>query len=220
MPGFRFFFKLFILVGNTGSCNNYQDEKAWLIKTNSDGKEEWNKTFDKANYIHASSVQQTSDGGYIFTGYSDFSGVDEYNSWLIKTDPDGNEEWNKTFKKAGHDFIYSVQETRDRGYVLAGHTGPFEGEGNYSAWLIKISGTENPLNEVKELKACIFNLEKVDDSTKTVLNAKLENIIHHLGEGEEEKAICKLEQLTELVNKMNFQCKLNDDQAEKLIEKA
>ena len=63
----------------------------WLIKTDNQGNEEWNKTFGSWNsdngynvHDHCYSVQQTEDGGYIVTGGFDFDIV------LIKTDSEGN----------------------------------------------------------------------------------------------------------------------------------
>ncbi|WP_440947582.1 FIMAH domain-containing protein [Methanosarcina sp. T3] len=206
----------YILVGNTRSDSSYLSEKTWLIKTNSDGDEEWNKTVSKANYFHSSSAQETDDGGYIISGYSDFIDEDEYTSWLIKTDPNGDEEWNIVFEKAGDDFINSVQETENGGYILAGHIRPPGGD--YKALLIKLEGVNNPLNEIKELKNYTCNLENVDNNTKMVLNKRLEKIINHLEEGKEKKAIRELKQFINYINKMRLCSRISADQADTLIK--
>jgi hypothetical protein len=95
----------------------------------------WNKTYDVGG--GALSVQQTSDGGYILAGYSGSNGADN-DALLIKTDEDGNEQWNKTFGGLGDDYAYSVQQTKDGGYILAGTFNSFWSifQPNY-AWLIK-----------------------------------------------------------------------------------
>jgi hypothetical protein len=86
----------------------------------------------------AQSVQQTSDGGYIFTGYS-YSNV-----LLIKTDISGNQQWSKIFGGKLGDFGYSVQQTKDGGYILAGQT-TSNGAGGNDAWLIRTDSNGNKM---------------------------------------------------------------------------
>ncbi len=59
-------------------------------------------------------------------------------AWLVKTDSNGNEQWNETFGGDGQDFVGMVQQTTDSGYVIAGATGSY-GAGDFDAWLIKLS---------------------------------------------------------------------------------
>lgn len=66
------------------------------------------------------SVQQTSDVGFIITGETLSDGLDRYNVWLIKIDSEGNLLCDKAFDVNGHDFVYSVQQTNDGGYLIAG----------------------------------------------------------------------------------------------------
>jgi len=74
----------YIIAGRTtsygaGACDG------WLIKTDSEGDEQWSQTFGGLGYYDVSySVDQTSDGGYIVTGWTRSYGAGRDNLWLIK----------------------------------------------------------------------------------------------------------------------------------------
>ena len=127
----------FVLGGFTGSFGASMND-AWLVKTDSIGNEQWNKLFGGYNHDYAYSVQQTSDGGYILGGVTNNYGASYGEAWLIKANSSGNEQWNKIFGGASFDQAFSVQQTSDNGYVLAGFTRSF-GVNPDSAWLIKVS---------------------------------------------------------------------------------
>jgi hypothetical protein len=95
-------------------------QDSWLIKTDSVGNMIWSQTYGGANNDEAWSVIQTSDGGYALAGYTESFGAGHRDFWLVKTDSVGNMIWNKTYGGAGDDQAYSVIQTSDGGYALAG----------------------------------------------------------------------------------------------------
>jgi len=116
----------------------------WLVKIDENGNESWNQTYG-GNYDEvAHSVQQTTDGGYILTGFTYSYGSGEQDFYLVKTDENGNEEWNQTFGGIDYDIAYSVQQTSDGGYIIAGSTSSY-GAGYSDFWLVKTD--ENGIEE-------------------------------------------------------------------------
>jgi hypothetical protein len=121
-----------------GTTKSYGDggKDIWLIKTDAEGNELWDKTFGGKTDDLGNSVQQTADGGYIVCGVAGSHQWYETGVWLIKTDAAGNKLWDKTFGGGGLDGGNSVQQTTDGGYVVCGYTGSY-GVDNEDIWLIK-----------------------------------------------------------------------------------
>ena len=132
----------YILTGYTGSfgAGSYD---FWLVKTDSVGSEQWNKTYGGTGTDQANSVHETSDGGYIVAGYTTSFGAGSYDFWVVRTDPAGSEQWNKTYGGTGIDRANSLHEASDGGYIVAGVTNSL-GAGILDFWLLKTSDGTAP----------------------------------------------------------------------------
>jgi hypothetical protein len=112
----------------------------WLVKTNSTGAVQWSQNYGSAGDSEAYSLVQTSDGGYALAGFTDASGAGGYDAWLVKTDSTGALQWSQTYGGSSDDFEYSLVQTTDGGYALAGYTDS-SGAGGNDFCLVKVDST-------------------------------------------------------------------------------
>ncbi|MDD5530740.1 MAG: T9SS type A sorting domain-containing protein [bacterium] len=115
----------------------------WLIKTDAKGDTLWTKTYDGINSYndYGYSVQQTKDGGYIIVGGTGISFGGNDNMWLIKTDANGDTLWTRTYGGNYDDVGFSVQQTRDGGYIITGYYYNID----LYAWLVRTDNNGDTL---------------------------------------------------------------------------
>lgn len=93
---------------------------AYLIKMTPSATIAWTKTYGGTGGEFATAVQQTTDGGYIFTGTIDSYGAGSGDFYLVKTDSLGNVSWTKAIGNTGFENASAVRQTSDGGYIIAG----------------------------------------------------------------------------------------------------
>ncbi|WP_228458786.1 T9SS type A sorting domain-containing protein [Chryseobacterium bernardetii] len=121
-----------------------------MIKADPQGGIQWQKTFGGSLYEMANSIRQTSDGGYIFVGSSVPINGNQGTSgcWIVKLDPAGNIQWQKSIRGSNNEFASDVQQTSDGGYIIAGTTYSVDGDisGNHGFddfWIVKLDPAGN-----------------------------------------------------------------------------
>ena len=138
----------------TGNHGGYD---YWVVKLNSLGSIQWQKSLGGSANEIASSIQQTTDGGYIVVGQStsndgDVTGHhgiiinDDY--WVVKLDNSGNIQWQKSLGGTQNDSGLSIQQTTDGGYIVTGYSGSNDGDvtGNHGTidyWVVKLDNSGN-----------------------------------------------------------------------------
>lgn len=127
----------YVIAGETYSFGP-AGPNAWILKLDSLGGVQWQKTYGGAKGDLLSSIEPTSDGGYVAAGYSysHRSGYDAVDAWVVKLDSAGNVVWQKAYGTANaHECASSVKQTSDGGYIVAGIVSV---SGVPSVWLFKL----------------------------------------------------------------------------------
>ncbi len=109
---------------------------ALMLGVGACGALEW--TYGGSEDDEGYSVVQTADGGYAIAGYTDSFGAGNSDAYLIKTTATGDTQWTRTFGGSDDDVIYSMAQTSDGGYILAGWTGPYDA---HDIYIVKVSAT-------------------------------------------------------------------------------
>ncbi len=120
------------IVAGTTMSEGAGGSDLWVSKLNPDGTVAWQKTYGGANTDPARSIRQTTDGGYIVSGYTSDGDAD---AQLLKLFSDGSVEWQKTYGVSLNDTFESVQQTTDGGYIVAGKTI----SSTLDAWVLKLN---------------------------------------------------------------------------------
>lgn len=134
--------------GDVGS--NHGDFDYWLVKIDPDGNLLWENNFGGSFSDWGFDVKQTPDGGYLMAGstFSDNGDVSSnngfYDYWLVKTDANGNMEWEQNYGGTLEERAYSIVLTQNGEAIIAGtsNSGDWDLPGNngsYDYWLIKIA---------------------------------------------------------------------------------
>lgn len=130
----------YIAVGDTVSFGG-GGEDVWLVKVDYAGNVQFEKTFGGTDDEWADSIQETSDGGYIVVGTTHAAGMGAQ-AWLLKLDATGSLQLQKSFGGTNDDVAFSVIQTSDGGYFVAGGTLSF-GAGDADIWVMKLDASLN-----------------------------------------------------------------------------
>lgn len=149
----------YIIAGSSESNNgdvtgNNGNWDYWIVKTDSLANIEWQKSLGGGFDDKSTDIKQTFDGGYIVIGSTESNNAfvsgnhGEMDYWFVKLDNLGVVEWQKCYGGSQDDFGYSVQQTVDSGFIIAGSTYSNDGDvsnnqgiGDY--WLVKTDASGN-----------------------------------------------------------------------------
>ncbi len=133
---------------------NHGVEDAWVLRLDPIGNILWKKAYGGSLNDRAESIEPTSDGGFILSGYTQSSDGDltlnngEFDYWVFKINGAGNLLWQKNFGGSLSEYAFDAMQTNDGGYLVAGSS--FSSDGNvstnkgfYDYWLVKMDASGN-----------------------------------------------------------------------------
>lgn len=128
-----------------GMTTGYGDPNGdiYLIKMDASGAVEWIRHPGGGSAEFGYSVRQTDDGGYVVAGFTESFGAGCYDIYLVKTDANGDEEWQQTVGGHSYEEGNCIQQTNDGGYIVAGYTESY-GAGAQDLYLVRLSGETTP----------------------------------------------------------------------------
>lgn len=152
----------FLLAGHSASGISGDKSEAskgstdyWIIRTDETGNKLWDKTIGGLKDENLFAAEQTSDGGFVIGGWSNSGiGADKSEAnkgggvstdfWVVKTDANGNKEWDKTFGGNNTENLFAIHQTPDSGYLFGGWTdSPISddvtqaSDGKIDYWIVK-----------------------------------------------------------------------------------
>lgn len=136
------------IVGGSSENSGFLGKDMCAIKTNSAGDILWAFLYGGSKIDECYEINQTNDGGYILCGKSfSFSADGDYDVYVVKINSQGAVEWSKTYGASGNgtknDIGYSIQQTADGGYIIAGESLFGFGVGLKNLYLIKTDAQGN-----------------------------------------------------------------------------
>jgi uncharacterized delta-60 repeat protein len=133
----------YVVAGSTRSFGaGYSD--IYVVKLDSSGNVQWAKTIGGSDWDEASSIIQSSDGGYVVAGWTESFGAGYPDIYVVKLDSSGNVVWTKTIGGRFIDRASSIIQSSDGGYVVAGDSSSF-GAGSDDIYVVKLDSSGNVL---------------------------------------------------------------------------
>lgn len=145
----------FLIAGASASTEGGRSDPrglwdGWVIRTDPDFNIRWEKSYGGKDNDSIREIIEAKDGGYIFCGYTQSPNLENFHGgkdfWIVRLDEAGAVLWEKVYGGSGFDMAYSIAQTSDYGFVVAGYTFSSDGDlkgkthrGNGDWWIIKLN---------------------------------------------------------------------------------
>jgi len=118
----------------------YENLGMYIVKLDGNGTFQWSRTVGGTGDDYALSIIRTTDGGYAMAGFTNSFGAGNGDMYIVKLDASGTLQWSRTVGGNNPDYAYSIIQTTDGGYAVAGRTQSF-GAGNQDMYIVKLDGS-------------------------------------------------------------------------------
>jgi len=144
----------FSMSNNGDVSGNHGKEDVWVLKLDSSGSIEWQRSLGGSGWDTAYALDITSDGGYIVAGLSNSIDGDVTGNhgatdfWVLKLNEDGAIEWQRSLGGSHHEWANAVRQTPDGGYIVVGQSLSSNGDvtdprGDADFWVVKLDSVGN-----------------------------------------------------------------------------
>lgn len=135
---------------------NYGSDDVWIVKLNSAGNIQWQRSYGGSSHDNCRSIIQTLDGGYAMAGYTLSNDNDlslnqgQGDVWVLKITSTGNVQWSETFGGSGYDVGECIIQNSDGSYIIVASTDSEDGDvtgshGFGEAWIFKLNSNGGPM---------------------------------------------------------------------------
>ena len=132
-----------VAVGVAADAEGHGGEDVLLVKVARDGSTEWQSRLGGPGSDNGWAVVETADG-YVIAGFTDSRGAGDFDCYLLGVNASGEETWSKTFGGAKSDRCWSIEQSADGGFALAGET-ESSGAGEEDCWLVRVDAEGSEL---------------------------------------------------------------------------
>ncbi len=127
----------YAILGYTNSFGQGNSD-FYAVRLTNTGGIKWNRTLGQQGSDQAFSIISTTDGGFLFGGYTPSGGAGSADCNFVKVDSNCSVLWTRDVGGSGYDRINSVIQTMDGGFAGCGYTNSIGG-GGYDVYVIKLN---------------------------------------------------------------------------------
>jgi len=126
------------IIGGISYSYSIGEDDLYMLKIDSIGNFEWDKTFGTTGDDYGETVIQTMDGGYAFVGCVEITNGN-FDAYFVKTDNEGNVEWEETYGTPDYfEGFKLVKQLPDSSFIVSGGLAN-NSPGNFDGWVVKMT---------------------------------------------------------------------------------